>query len=54
MLLWISFQTVNALLAKENYNIIVVDWKKGAKGLYLKQAANTWVVGRQAGRLIGF
>jgi len=44
----------NALLAKEDVNIIQVDWSPGADGTYLKATANARMVGAQLTRLANF
>jgi len=46
----------DALLEKENCNVILVDWSKGASNLlnYLQAAGNTRLVGRQISVLIKF
>ena len=46
----------DALLEKENYNVILVDWSKGASNPldYLQAAGNTRLVGRQISVLIKF
>jgi hypothetical protein len=35
------------LLAKEDNNVIIVEWEEGAKAVYPQAAANTRVVGAQ-------
>lgn len=44
----------NALLEKEDVNIIQVDWSPGADGTYLKATANARMVGAQLTRLARF
>ena len=45
----------NALLGREDCNVILVDWSKGAKGPnYLQAAGNTRLVGAQTAELIRF
>ena len=46
----------DALLEKENCNVILVDWSKGASNPlnYLQAAGNTRLVGRQISVLIKF
>ena len=46
----------DALLERENCNVILVDWSKGASNLlnYLQAAGNTRLVGRQISVLIKF
>ena len=45
----------NALLRREDCNVILVDWSKGAKGPnYLQAAGNTRLVGAQTAELIRF
>ena len=46
----------DALLEKENCNVILVDWSKGASGLlnYPRAVGNTRLVGRQISVLIKF
>ena len=45
----------NALLGREDYNVILVDWSKGAKAPnYFQAAGNTRLVGAQTAELIRF
>ena len=44
----------NALLRREDCNVILVDWSKGAKFPYLQAAGNTRLVGAQTAELIRF
>ena len=45
----------NALLQREDCNVILVDWSEGAKGPnYLQAAGNTRLVGAQTAELIRF
>ncbi|KAM7428877.1 hypothetical protein ABFA07_020190 [Porites harrisoni] len=45
----------NALLGREDCNVVLVDWSKGAKGPnYLQAAGNTRLVGAQTAELIRF
>ncbi|XP_014674903.1 PREDICTED: inactive pancreatic lipase-related protein 1-like [Priapulus caudatus] len=41
------------LLAEGDYNVIVVDWQKGAAGLYAKATANARLVGKDIQNLYG-
>ena len=44
----------NALLRREDCNVILVDWSKGAKSPYRQAAGNTRLVGAQTAELIRF
>jgi pancreatic triacylglycerol lipase len=44
----------NELLAKEDVNLISVDWRAGAKGIYNQATANTRLVGSQIYRMLNF
>ncbi|XP_078354762.1 pancreatic lipase-related protein 2-like [Oculina patagonica] len=44
----------DALLKREDCNVILVDWRHGARTLYSKSAGNTRLVGAQTGELIRF
>ena len=44
----------DALLAKENCNVILVDWSKGARFPYGQAAGNTRLVGAQTAELTKF
>ena len=44
----------NALKNREDCNVILVDWSKGAKKEYYQSAGNTQLVGAQVGELIRF
>ena len=45
----------NALLGREDCNVVLVDWSEGAKGPnYLQAAGNTRLVGAQTAELIRF
>ena len=44
----------NALLRREDCNVILVDWSKGAKFPYIQAAGNTRLVGAQTAELIRF
>ena len=44
----------DALLSREDCNVILVDWSKGAKDLYRQCAGNTRLVGAQVAELIRF
>ena len=44
----------NKLLTKEDFNIIIVEWSKGAKAPYNQAAGNTRIVGAQMAELITF
>ncbi|XP_078354760.1 inactive pancreatic lipase-related protein 1-like isoform X1 [Oculina patagonica] len=44
----------DALLEREDCNVILVDWRKGAKTLYGQAAGNTRLVGAQVAELIRF
>ncbi|KAJ7383384.1 hypothetical protein OS493_028466 [Desmophyllum pertusum] len=50
---WAS-QIRDALLARDDYNVILVDWKWGAKIPYAQAAANTQLVGAQVAEFISF
>ena len=50
---WIP-ASFNILLQKQDFNIIVVDWKPGARDInYLQSAANIRVLGAQIAQLLG-
>ena len=44
----------NALLVREDANVILVDWSGGSRQLYGQAAGNTRLVGAQIGELIKF
>ena len=44
----------NALKNREDCNVILVDWSKGANKDYYQSAGNTQLVGAQVGELIRF
>ena len=44
----------DALLDREDCNVILVDWAEGAKILYRKAAGNTQLVGAQIAELVRF
>ena len=44
----------NALLVREDCNVILVDWSGGSRRLYGQAAGNTRLVGAQIGELIKF
>ena len=44
----------DALLSRDDCNVILVDWSKGAKALYRQSAGNTRLVGAQVAELIRF
>ncbi|KAL9951948.1 hypothetical protein ACROYT_G044706 [Oculina patagonica] len=44
----------DALLNREDCNVILVDWSKGARDLYRQAAGNTRLVGAQVAELIRF
>ena len=44
----------DALLAREDCNVLLVDWSKGAKFPYGRAAGNTRLVGAQTAELIRF
>ena len=44
----------NALLEREDCNVIVVNWNPGARGFYPQAAGNTRLVGAQTAVLIRF
>lgn len=48
---WVK-QTIAELLKHDDYNVIAVDWKSGARTLYPQAASNTRVVGAQTSLLI--
>ncbi|XP_068720095.1 pancreatic triacylglycerol lipase-like [Montipora capricornis] len=44
----------DALLDKDNFNVILIDWEKGAKQIYEQSTANTRLVGVMTAELINF
>ena len=47
-------QMKDALLAREDCNVVLVDWSKGARFPYERAAGNTRLVGAQTAELIRF
>ena len=44
----------DALLDKDDFNVILIDWEDGANQIYEKSTANTRLVGVMTGELINF
>ena len=43
---------INALLKRQDLNVIFTDWSKGAKQLYTQAAGNCRLVGKQVSNLL--
>jgi len=48
---WIQ-DMANALVSKENVNVIIIDWRGGSLPMYSQAAANTRLVGLEVARLV--